>query len=184
MFSKKMLAFALVASAIAVAAPKSASTPDGKSWWAHVQVLADDNMEGRDTGTEGHRKAAAYVADQFKKSGLKPAGTNGYYQPVQFNSRKIDEKNSSLVLVHNDSKKEEPLTLGEDAAFSMRIDPAAEVSAPLVFVGYGLKVPELNYDDLAGLDLKGKIAVIFAGAPSSMPGPLASHYQSADQRWK
>src|SRR6266436_29676 len=182
MFSKKILVFALVASAIALAAPKPASKPDGKSWWAHVQVLADDKMEGRDTGSEGHRKAAVYVAEQFKKSGLKPAGTDGYFQPVQFNTRKIDEKNSSLSLVRNGV--DEPLTLGEDANFNMRIDPASEVTADLVFVGYGLKVPEMNYDDFAGLDLKGKVAVLFAGAPPSMPGPLASHYQSADQRWK
>src|SRR5882757_8571088 len=182
MFPRKVLLLVLVTAAFAVAAPKSSSKPDGKSWWAHVQVLADDKMEGRDTGSEGHRKAAAYVAEQFKKSGLKPAGTNGYYQPVQFNSRKIDEKNSSLELIRDG--KSEPLTLGEDANFSMRIDPDPEVSADLVFVGYGLKVPELNYDDLAGLDLKGKIVVIFAGAPPSMPGPLASHYQSADERWK
>jgi Zn-dependent M28 family amino/carboxypeptidase len=182
MFSRKVLLLVLVTAAVALAAPKPVSKPDGKSWWAHVQVLADDKMEGRDTGSEGHRKAAAYVAEQFKKSGLKPAGTNGYFQPVQFNSRKIDEKNSSLELIRDG--KSEPLTLGEDANFSMRIDPDPEVSADLVFIGYGLKVPELNYDDLAGLDLKGKIAVIFSGAPPSMHGPLASHYQSADERWK
>src|SRR3954464_5981397 len=113
MFSKIMLVFAVAGSAIAVAAPKFTSKPDGKSWWAHVQVLADDKMEGRDTGSEGHRRAAAYVAEQFKKSGLKSAGTDGYFQPVQFNSRKIDEKNSSLTLVRKGV--DEPLTLGEDA---------------------------------------------------------------------
>src|SRR5437899_6738228 len=176
----KILLIALVCGVLATAA--SDWSAEGKTWWAHVQVLADDKMEGRDTGSEGHRKAAAYVAEQFKKAGLKPAGTNGYYQPVQFNSRKIDEKNSSLELIRDG--KSEPLTLGEDANFSMRIDPDPEVSADLVFIGYGLKVPELNYDDLAGLDFKGKIVVIFAGAPPSMPGPLASHYQSADERWK
>src|SRR5437879_2371113 len=138
MLSKKTLVFALALSAVAVAAPKSASKPDGKSWWAHVQVLADDKMEGRDTGSEGHRKAAAYVAEQFKKAGLKPAGTNGYFQPVKFSARKIDEKNSSLELIRDG--KSEPLTLGEDANFSMRIDPAPEVTADLVFVGYGLTV--------------------------------------------
>src|SRR6267154_3930063 len=110
MFSRKVLSLVLVTAAVALAAPKSTSKPDGKTWWAHVQVLADDKMEGRDTGSEGHRKAAAYVAEQFKKSGLKPAGTDGYFQPVQFNSRKIDEKNSSLTLVRNGV--DEPLTLG------------------------------------------------------------------------
>src|SRR3954470_3387507 len=103
MFSRKILALLLVSAAFS--APKAGSKPDGKSWWAHVQVLADDKMEGRDTGTEGHRRAAAYVADQFKKSGLKPAGTNGYFQTVAFNSRTVDEKNSSLILVHNDTKQ-------------------------------------------------------------------------------
>ncbi|MCU1284530.1 MAG: putative aminopeptidase [Acidobacteriales bacterium] len=184
MRSKDLLLLALATTALAAPNPaaKTSSKPDGKSWWAHVQVLADDKMEGRDTGSEGHRKAAAYVADQFKKAGLKPAGTKGYYQPVKFNSRKVDESASSLELIRDG--KYEPLTLGEDANFSMRIDPAPDVTADLVFVGYGLTVPEQNYDDLAGLDLKGKIVVIFAGAPSSLPGPLASHYQSADQRWK
>ena len=58
------------------------------------------------------------------------------------------------------------------------------IDAPLVFVGYGLKVPEQNYDDLAGLDLKGKIAVLISGSPASMPAALASHHQSPGERWK
>jgi Zn-dependent M28 family amino/carboxypeptidase len=58
------------------------------------------------------------------------------------------------------------------------------VEAPLVFAGYGLSVPEKNYDDFSGLDLKGKVAVIISGAPSDIPGALASHYQSAGERWK
>jgi Zn-dependent M28 family amino/carboxypeptidase len=62
--------------------------------------------------------------------------------------------------------------------------PAPEVEAPLVFVGYGLKVPEKNYDDFAGVDIRGKIIVIFSGSPSEIPGALASHYQTAAERWK
>jgi Zn-dependent M28 family amino/carboxypeptidase len=62
--------------------------------------------------------------------------------------------------------------------------PAPEVEAPLVFAGYGLKVPEKNYDDFAGLDVRGKIIVILAGSPSEIPGALASHYQTAAERWK
>src|SRR5438477_11894616 len=85
---------------------------DGKSWWEHVKVLADDKMEGRDTGSEGHRRAAAYVADQMKKSGLKPAGTDGYFQLIKFNTRKIDESQSSMALVRDGIA--ETLTLGED----------------------------------------------------------------------
>ena len=47
----------------------------GERWWEHVKFLADDRLEGRDTGSEGHRLAAQYAADQFKRVGLKPAGT-------------------------------------------------------------------------------------------------------------
>ena len=134
---------------------------DGKSWWNYVKVLADDNMEGRETGSAGLKKAEAYVVEQLKKDGLQPAGSNGFYQPVKFESRELDEKNSSLALVRNG--KPEPLALGDDAIFSTRIDLAPSVDAPLVFVGYGMDVPEKNYSDLAGLDLQGKVVVIMAG---------------------
>jgi len=155
---------------------------DGKSWWDHVKVLADDNMQGRETGSPGLQKAEAYVVDQLKQAGVEPAGEKGYYQPVRLTSRAIDEKNSSMALVKDG--KPEALTLGDDAFFSTRFDLAPQVEAPLVFVGYGLKVPEENYDDLAGLDLKGKIAVLFSGIPSNIPGPLGSHYQTSAERWK
>jgi len=175
----------LVLAAVTLSAQNIPNPPkdfDGKSWWGHVKVLADDNMEGRETGSPGLQRAEAYVVEQLKQSGVEPAGSNGYYQPVKLVSREIDEKNSSMALVKDG--KAEPLTLGEDAFFSTRVDLAPQVEAPLVFVGYGLRVPEENYDDLAGLDLKGKIAVIFAGIPSNIPGPLGSHYQTAAERWK
>src|SRR5215471_10504688 len=78
------------------------STPsnfNGQSWWDYVKVLAADEMEGRETGSAGLQKASGYVVEQLKKSGLEPAGTNGFYQPVQFVSRQIDESGSSLTLV-------------------------------------------------------------------------------------
>src|SRR5271166_6285665 len=158
----------------------SAAPFDGKSWWNYVKVLADDNMEGRETGSEGLRRAAAYIVEQLKNDGLEPAGSNGYYQAVKLISRQIDESGSSLALVRNGAT--EPLTLGEDAMFSTRVELAPEVDAPLVFVGYGLNVPEKKYNDFAGLDLKGKVAVIISGSPSDMPAALASHYQSMGER--
>jgi hypothetical protein len=155
---------------------------DGKRWWSHILFLADDNLEGRNTGSEGYRKAAVYVAGEYERAGLNPAGTSGYFQPVKFQSREIVEEHSSAALEREG--KAEPLTLGEDVAISMRVDPAERVEAPLVFVGYGLTAPEMDYDDLAGLDLRGKIAVYVSGGPSSIPGPLSSHYQSAGERGK
>ncbi|MBZ5590906.1 MAG: M28 family peptidase [Acidobacteriia bacterium] len=154
--------------------------PDGQRWWGHVRYLADDKLEGRLPGSEGYRRAAIYVAGEFERAGLKAGGVSGYFQPVKFKSREIVEEGSSLTLVRHGA--EEALRLGEDATISMRVDPADSVEASLVFVGYGLTVPEMKFDDLAGLDLRGKIAVYVSGGPSSIPGALSSHYQSADER--
>jgi len=167
--------------AISVAAQTSPDF-DGHTWWNHIKVLADDKLEGRDTGSRGEREAQRYAIEQLRSAGAQPAGENGYYQPVKFASRQIVEKDCSLTLVRD--AKHEPLTLGEDAIIGTRIMPAPEVEAPLVFAGYGLKVPENNYDDFAGLDLRGKIIVILSGSPSEVSGALASHYQTAAERWK
>ena len=80
------------------------------------------------------------------------------------------------------SGKVEKVTLGDDAILSTRVDLAPKVDAPLVFAGYGMRVPEMNYDDFAGLDVKGKVIVTFSGSPSNIPGPLASHYNSAAEK--
>jgi len=155
---------------------------DGKRWWNYVKILAADNMEGRETGSPGLRKAQEYVVEQLKSAGLEPAGYKDYYQTVQLVSRQIVENDSSLALVRKGQV--EPLALGDDAIFNTRVDLAPSVEAPLVFAGYGLTIPELGYNDLAGLDLRDKVVVIFAGAPAEIPGALASHYQSAGERWK
>jgi hypothetical protein len=131
----------------------AAGIPDGERWWSHVKFLADDKLEGRNTGSEGHRIAARYVAEQFERLKMKPAGTDGYLQPVKFDTREVDESGSALALVHGG--KVEPLVLGEDATISMRVNPLPALEAPLVFVGHGLTIPEAKYDDFAGLDVRG-----------------------------
>ena len=155
---------------------------DGQTWWNHIKVIADDKLEGRDTGSRGEREAQKYAIEQLKAAGAEPAGVNGFYQPVKLVSRQIVEKDCSLALIRDGQR--EPLTLGEDAIIGTRVMPAREVEAPLVFAGYGLKVPEKNYDDFAGIDVRGKIIVIFSGSPAEIPGALASHYQTAAERWK
>ena len=173
---------ALAAVSLVLAVCAGQSPTDGKRWWSHVVYLADDKLEGRNTGSEGYRKAATYVAGEFERAGLQPAGTSGYFQPVKFQSRAIVEKDCSLALVR--AGKEQRLTLGEDGYIGVRVNPADAVEAPAVFAGYALTVPESHYDDLAGLDLRGKIAVYVSGGPSSIPGALSSHYQSAAERGK
>ncbi len=179
---RKLSSVVLSSTLTILASAQTTAHFDGHTWWDYIKVLADDKMEGRDTGSRGEHAAQEYAVEQLKKAGLEPAGINGFYQPVRFVSRQIDEKACSLTLVRNGQR--EPLVLGDDALIGTRIIPAPEVKAPLFFVGYGLKVPEKNYDDFAGLDVKGKLVVIFSGSPADIPGPLAAHYQTLLERWK
>jgi Zn-dependent M28 family amino/carboxypeptidase len=168
--------------AVAVFTAASYAAETGARWWSYVEFLASDKLEGRNTGSEGHRKAAEYVAAQFEKSGLKPAGTDGYIQPVKFITKDLDESHSSLALERGGKTRQ--LTLGEDAIIGTRIDPAPSVEAELIFTGYGMRIPEKNIDDFAGLKASSAIAVYLDGAPSSLSSALAAHYQSRGERWK
>ena len=181
---RRIAACLLLFAAATIAAPKPAKLFfDGKSWWDHVKVIADDSMEGRETGSLGLRKAEAYAVEQLKRAGLEPAGSDGFYQNIQFVQRQIDEKNSYAFLTRNGQAN--PVALGDDAYFSTRVEGSdQEVNAELVFAGNGLQVPESHLDELAGLDLKGKVVVYLAGSPASVPGPLAAHYGGLAQRWK
>src|SRR6266700_7822698 len=103
----------VAASAFLVLTLTAATAFDGSRWWSDVQFLASDDLKGRDTGSEGHKKAVQYVAAQFERDGLKPAGEQGYIQPVKFVSKSLDESKSSVVLVRN--SKETPIKLGDEA---------------------------------------------------------------------
>jgi len=173
---------AFSAACLAAAAQNAPEGPEAVRWWAHVTTLAGDNMQGRNTGSEAYMAAARYVAGQFETVGLRPAGGDGYFQPVEFLSRQIDEANSTLALVRDGALV--PLTLGEHAYFNNRIALAPETEAPLVFAGYGLSIPDFGHDDLKAIDLKGKIAVYIAGAPSNIPGAVQAHFSSAAERAK
>ena len=170
---------ALVASRVSIGQPDNA--PAGR-WWSHMQVLANDELEGRLTGTQGHRKAVEYAAKQLERAGLKRSGTDGYFQPVQFIRLEIVERGSKLELVRDG--KATPLDFADDAFLYPVPDLASTLEAPLMFVGHGLTILEKGIEDLKGLDLKGKVAVSLAGAPVSLPGPLGAYAQSIAERWK
>ena len=176
---RRLAAFGLLLCSFLV---QGAERFDGVQWWDTVKVLADDRFEGRETGSRGERQAQEYLVEQLKQLGVAPAGSDGYFQPVKLRSREVIEAESSLSLIRDGQV--EPLTVGEQFVFSARTDLAPSLEAPLVFVGYGLSVPSMNYDDLGALDLKGKIAVFLAGSPESMPSALAAHSQSLAMRWR
>lgn len=183
-FAKTTLAALAIAASTAHAAPVSTrqATRVGERCWSDVRVLADDAMEGRRAGTPGHRRAAEFVAEQFRQAKLGPAGDEGYFQPVKLESRRIVEANSSLALIGAGGRV--PLELGKDAIFLLRGDYAPQIEAPMVFVGDGLKLPQYGVDDLAGLDLEGKVVVTFITAPPSVPGAAGAHFGSVAERWK
>src|SRR5260370_8669599 len=126
-------AVAMFASSVAALAQSNDGEPASR-WWSHMQVLASDRLEGRRTGTPGHRKAVEYAAAQFKKAGLKPLGTHGYFQPVEFTSRTIAETQSKLELVRRGRNKE--LDLATDCFMLPTPDLARAPEAPLVVAGY------------------------------------------------
>jgi Zn-dependent M28 family amino/carboxypeptidase len=155
----------------------------GKVWWGHVQKLADPSMKGRLTGSEDYLRAAAYVVEQFKAYGLTPAGMDGgYYQPVHFDVQRVIASQSSMNLVVDG--KVTPLVLGEDAILGSRSAQVGKVDAPLVFIGYGLHLPESQYDDFNSADvpmssLKGTVVVYINGGPADLPGALKSFARTA-----
>ena len=167
-----------LAAAACVGPPTANRPPAAQQWWTDVQQLASDAAQGRRTGTEGHRKAVQYVVDQFKQVGAEPAGTDGFLQPIQFESRTLLEDKSRLQISRGSQML--PLRFGTELIAFPVGEPGQRVEAEMIFVGYGLTIPEYNHDDFAGLDVRGKVVVSLAGAPSNVPGAVAAHYSSLD----
>jgi hypothetical protein len=162
---------ALAATASLAAPPKP--DPAAEQWWADIAAIADDINEGRQTGSAGYLRAADYVVTRFKELGLKPAGeTGGYFQTVSFTEQVIDHTASTSRLIDAQGQAS-PLPAGTDLLISAGGGPRpVSVDAPLVFIGYGLHLPAQGHDDFAGLDLKGKIAVVLSGGPADIAGPI------------
>ena len=145
---------------------------------AHLRFLASPLLEGRETGTRGFDIAAAYVASHFARLGLKPLGeAGGYAQPLRLRTARLAA--SAPVLRLWRGAQSEALTYLDE--FSTRpdlSDTRSEVTAPLVFAGFGIQSPRHGLDDYAGLDVRGKIAVVIAGRPLALPSAEGAHHGS------
>ena len=181
---KTNLLVVLLMAGLLAAAPSSPADWDaaGKQWWSHVQYLADDQLEGRETGTPGFALAADYVERQFREAGLKPSGTRGFRQTVSFQALQIDQAHSQWEIEREGQHI--PIQLGTDAIVGVHPGAGQPIDTQAVFVGYGFAAPERGFDELAGLDLKGKLAVILQGRPNSIPGPISTYYEAAEERWR
>src|SRR4029450_2339416 len=119
-----------------------------------VTPLSADDMQGRGTAQPGGDKAATYIADRFQKLGLKPLGEkNSYFQPIRFKENQFLPETS--VKVGNESLK-----LGPDFIVTPPYGGDKNVSGNLVFIAYGLVLTTPKRNDLAGMDMHGKIAVL------------------------
>lgn len=149
---------------------------------AHIEFLASDQLRGRKPGTPGYRIAAEYVAAQFMQLGLEPGGNEDtYYQAVPLREYAL-VKNSSMIELQN-AGRNHSLEFDTDYVMwgsSTRDEDALE--APLVFVGYGVVSPQFDHDDYAGLDVKGKIVVTFAGKPKAWPTEEGAHLGSGREK--
>ncbi|THD61665.1 MAG: M20/M25/M40 family metallo-hydrolase [Phenylobacterium sp.] len=171
-----LLAAAIAALPLTAAAQPTKAT---SAWWGHIKILASNAFEGRLTGSPGYYKAAHYVAGQFKAAGLKPGGDAGtYFQAVKYLEENVDQAHSKVALV--EGGRTTPLAIGPDLTLGARDEQPKTVSAPLVFLGYGLHLPEAGYDDFAGQDLKGKVVVVLGGGPDTLSAALKSHASSTE----
>lgn len=174
---------ALVASSVhgAEAAPWNHVSRDALR--GHVEFLADDLLEGRGAATRGYDLAAAYVAAQFRQYGMKHGGdADTYFQSVPLVEATPVLPGSSARLVLDDETID--FEYGTDYLPSADFSSASStLTAPLVFVGYGIDAPELDYNDFANVEVDGRIAVVVSGAPAKFPNNQRAYYSSRLRKW-
>lgn len=175
--------FAVAGVTLAVHAQTAADTGAVLRVRAHVEFLADDLLEGRETGTRGHELAARYVATTLGSYGFEPAGRDGsFFQPVPLRETRIT---SASVAITAPGGVTVTLAVPDDAvvvADAYRRE--AQVTAPVAFVGYGVSAPDLQYDDYAGIDVRGKVVVMLLNAPPQFPGEVRAHYGFFDEKFR
>lgn len=173
---KRLLLATVLLAAPMLAHAADAPKIDPAKLSAHIKVLSSDDFEGRGPATEGEKKTVAYIVDQMKAIGLTPAGDaqkdgkRAWTQDVPLGKFQIDGPVTASVTVGG---KAQALTQGEQVAIRAamtNVDAVSIKDAPLVFVGYGVKAPERNWDDFKGMDLKGKILVVLINDPDFETG--------------
>lgn len=181
---RKLFAAALLAAASPLAAQTATPPADEPAFSpdqvrAHVEFLADDLLEGRDAGTRGYDIAALYVASRFDALGLKPGGSKGWYQPIEFARAKFRKDAPATITIGG--------TVFQNGVDVMMTANAREADqllvADTVFVGYGLDSPGHGFDDYSGIDVRGKIVVLLSGVPEGRTSSeIAAHLSSEKAR--
>src|SRR5260370_11543482 len=148
---------------------------------ANVKFLASDFLEGRGTGQRGGDLAAAYLATQFALYGLKPAGDNGSFLQKVPMMGIATQPETTLQIVPSGAAPMK-LRLGDDfVATNETLQPASDIDADIVFVGYGIEAPEYKWNDFKDVDVRGKILLMLVNEPPStdpnfFKGPALTYY--------
>jgi Zn-dependent M28 family amino/carboxypeptidase len=164
--TKILLALSVLAAPLAAQqvsdATRAARAIDGKVMQAHLEFLANDLLEGRKPGTRGGELAALYLQTQFERLHLEPAGDSGtYYHKVPI----ISLTPSPNLTVSSGSMTSALTYMKDYMLWSMHDTSSVSASGDLVYVGYGIVAPEYNWNDYAGVDVKGKIVVTLVNDP-------------------
>ena len=150
-------------------APTETITP--ATMRAHVEFLASDALEGRETGTRGYDVAAEYVAARFRAAGMQPVSDKGWFQQVPFVANLVDEKTARFGV------DGQSFVIRQDVLFGpARVAGTEAAQGDVVFAGYGIDDPNNGQNDYKGLDVKGKIVAILSGFPKGMPSDIGAHY--------
>ena len=152
---------------------------------ADVAYLADDARAGREAGEPGYDAAARYVAARFQSLGLQPgAEKQRWFQYVTLRAATRRE-DASFASITTDEGVDVPLQSGADYLIGRAIvEPQFDLSAPVVFVGYGVSEPEIGYDDYADVDVDGKIVVAFSDAPKHVDSEQYAYFRSNGYKLK
>lgn len=156
---------------------------------SHLYFLADDLLEGRQTGSVGHEIASKYIESEFKKYGLKPlgdidaSGEHSYFQRIQFRRAVLEQSSPSFTFKTADG--EESLSYPKEyLTFANVAHSDAKLEGELIFAGYGIIAPQLDHNDYEGLDVNGKVVVVLSGKPASFPSEEGAHFGSTSEKKK
>ena len=138
---------------------------------ADIKTVSSDAFLGRGPATRGEELATSYIRDQLKAAGLQPGGPNGsWFQDVPLLQSDIVGKPSLSVTVNGENH---PLTQGQEIAVRASMQNVSSVNiqnAPIVFLGYGIKAPERNWDDFKGENVRGKVGIVLVNDPDFETG--------------
>jgi hypothetical protein len=151
-----------IALLLALAGGLIAAEMSSTEYLGYVKYLASEKMRGRATGSPELEKAAGYIRDQFRSMNLKPLSGDSYFQDFEVTtSARLGQHNQ---ISYASGQKQEQLRFEKDF-IPLNLSSAGQASGEIVFAGFGITAPEYNYDDYAGLDVKGKIVLLLRHEP-------------------